>query len=255
VILSLYRYRWLLYELVLRDLMQRYRGSALGFLWTLLNPVLFMGVYTLVFSIYLRAGLEHYALFLVSAMVPWLWFASSIQQGTTSIIDGRMYIGKAAFAPVVLILVPILSNLVNFLLTVPFVFLVVALSHHKIGMPLVVLPILIVIQFLLTLSVLLITATFNVFYRDLQQLIPIAMLLLFYLIPIFYPLSSVPAALRPFILANPFVAIALAYQNVFYANAWPDFNLLLYTTLTALALFAIGIAVFTRYEETFTEYL
>jgi lipopolysaccharide transport system permease protein len=135
------------------------------------------------------------------------------------------------------------------------VFLVVALSHHKIGMPLVVLPILIVIQFLLTLSVLLITATFNVFYRDLQQLIPIAMLLLFYLIPIFYPLSSVPAALRPFILANPFVAIALAYQNVFYANAWPDFNLLLYTTLTALALFAIGIAVFTRYEETFTEYL
>ena len=255
MILSLYRYRWLLYELVLRDLIQRYRGSALGFLWTLLNPVLFMGVYTLVFSVYLRAGVDHYALFLVSAMVPWLWFASSIQQGTNSIIDGRMYVGKAAFAPVVLIFVPVLSNLVNFLLTLPFLFVVVALSHHKVGLPLIVLPLLIAIQFLLTLAALLFTATFNVFYRDLQQLVPIALLLMFYLIPIFYPLSSVPEAIQPFILANPFASIALAYQHIFYQIAWPYFNLLAYTTLTALVLFAVGVAVFARYEETFTEYL
>ena len=255
MIRSVYRYRWLLYELVLRDLAQRYRGSALGFLWTLLNPIVFVGVYVLVFSVYLRVGVQHYALFLLSGMVPWMWFASSIQHGTSSIVDGRMYVGKAAFAPVVLILVPILSNMANFLLTLPFLAIVVLLAHVSVGLPLIILPLLIAIQFLLTLAILLFIATFNVFYRDLQQLVPITMLLMFYLVPIIYPLSSVPAAMRPFILANPFAPVVLAYQDLLYTNTWPDFNLLAYTTLTALVLFAIGVAVFTRYEETFTEYL
>jgi ABC-type polysaccharide/polyol phosphate export permease len=255
MILSLYRYRWLLYELVLRDLVQRYRGSALGFFWTLLNPILFMGVYTLVFSVYLRVDMRHYPLFLVSGMVPWLWFAGSIQQGTGSIVDGRMYVGKAAFAPIVLIFVPILSNLVNFLLTLPFLIFLVLIYHVGVGAPLVTLPLLIAIQFLLTVAVLLFMATFNVFFRDLQQLTPIALMLLFYLIPIFYPFSAVPPAWHAVVLANPFAPIALAYQNLFYWNAWPDFNALGYSALVALGMFALGIALFTRYEEAFTEYL
>jgi ABC-type polysaccharide/polyol phosphate export permease len=255
MILSLYRYRWLLYELVLRDLVQRYRGSALGFFWTLLNPILFMGVYTLVFSVYLRVDMRHYPLFLVSGMVPWLWFAGSIQQGTGSIVDGRMYVGKAAFAPIVLIFVPIISNLVNFLLTLPFLIFLVLVYHVGVGAPLVTLPLLIAIQFLLTVAVLLFMATFNVFFRDLQQLTPIALMLLFYLIPIFYPFSAVPPAWHSLVLANPFASIALAYQNIFYWNAWPDLNTLGYTALVALGLFALGVAVFTRYEEAFTEYL
>src|SRR5215469_3718221 len=99
----LYRFRWLLVELVLRDLRLRYRGSVLGFAWTLLNPLFFMAIYTLVFSVYLRVPIPHYPLFLLSGLVPWTWFATAIQQGATAIVDGRLYVGKTTFPTEVLI--------------------------------------------------------------------------------------------------------------------------------------------------------
>ena len=83
----------MLYELVVRDLVLRYRGSALGFIWTLLNPLLLLGVYTLVFSVYMRAAIPDYTVFLIAGLLPWQWFASSVALGTSSIIDGRMFIG------------------------------------------------------------------------------------------------------------------------------------------------------------------
>src|SRR5579884_1526550 len=114
---TIYRHRWLLYELVVRDLVLRYRGSVLGFLWTLLNPVLFMAVYTLVFSVYLRIGMEHYAVFLIAGLLPWLWFLNSAQIGTGAVVNGAMFVGKTTVPALILVLVPILSNFVNFLLS------------------------------------------------------------------------------------------------------------------------------------------
>ncbi len=252
---TLYRYRWLLYELVIRDVVLRYRGSALGFLWTILNPLLFMAIYTLVFSVYLRIGMADYAVFLIAGLIPWLWFASAIQTGTTSIIDGRMYVGKAVFAPIILVLVPVLSNFVNFLLSLPILLVIIALFHMKIGWPIIVLPLLVGIQLLLTLDLLLLLATVNVFFRDLQQLIAVALLLVFYLTPIIYPLSSVPESFRFYVLASPMSSLILSYQDIFYYNVLPDWKHVLYALAASIALFYIGHAAFERYKDAFADYV
>ena len=251
---SLYRYRWLLYELVARDLILRYRGSVLGFLWTFLNPLLMMLVYTLVFSVYLRIPIPHYAVFLISGLLPWLWFNSSISAGATSIVDGRTYVGRSVFAPIILIIVPILSNGVNFVLSIPLLFAIASFFGVPIGWPVIVLPVLMGVQFLLTLGILLTLATFNVFYRDLQQLMVTILSLLFYLAPIFYPLSSVPERVRPFLYIDPMVPLVLAYQDIFFFDRLPDARLVAYALLVALVLCAIGRRVFNRYKDAFADY-
>lgn len=251
---SVYRYRWLLYELTLRDLTLRYRGSALGFIWTFLNPLLAMLVYTLVFSVYLRIPIPHYAVFLISGLLPWLWFSSSLSSGTSSIVDGRTYVGSSMFAPVILVIVPILSNGVNYLMSVPLLLALDAYFAVPVGWPIVVLPVLIGIQAFLTFGFLLIVASFNVFYRDLQQLMITLLGLAFYLAPIFYPLTQVPETIRPFLFIDPMVPLVLAYQDVFYFNHLPNPLELLYSLGAGVFLCAVGRNVFNRYKDAFADY-
>lgn len=252
---KLLRYRWLLFELVARDLTLRYRGSILGFAWTLLNPLLFMGVYVLVFGVYLKIGLPNYALFLLSGLLPWTWFSGAIQQGTGSILDGRMYVGKTVFPVEVLVVVPMLSQFVNYLFSLPLLLVVVALFHGHLGWPLLYLPFVILAQMMLTLAALFFTATLNVFYRDIAQLVVYGTLLLFYLIPIFYPLSRVPENLRPFVMANPFALMIMGYQQIFYENRAPGLAEIGYLLYSGFILLVIGHATFLRYKDSLGEYL
>lgn len=252
---QLYRYRWLLYELVIRELRLRYRGSALGFAWTLLNPVLFMVIYTLVFSVYLRVPIEHYPLYLLAGLVPWTWFGNAVQQGVSAVVDGRHYVGKTTFPTEVLIAVPVCVNAVNFLLSVPMLVALALVFRMHVGTSLAALPLVVALQFVLTLAIVQIVATFDVFYRDLQQLIGYAITALFYLTPIFYTSAQVPARFTALIAWNPFAALISAYQAIFYEGVWPSAGDLAFVALTALVLSLIAQGTFLRYREAFTEYL
>lgn len=238
----------------MRDLVLRYRGSALGFLWTVLNPLLFMAIYLLVFSVYLRIGMDHYAVFLISGLIPWQWFATSVQLGTSAIVDGRMFVGKTVFPSVVLVLVPMLSNFVNFLLSLPILLTIVLVLHVQIGWAIVALPIFMVIQCIFTLGIMLIVSTMNVFFRDLQQLTAIALTLLFYLIPVIYPLSSVPQSFRLLVLLNPLTVLMLCYQDIFYYNTLPSISQVLYLCGFSVTLFFIGRGIFERYQDAFPDF-
>jgi lipopolysaccharide transport system permease protein len=255
LIWTVYRNRWLLYELVLRDLVLRYRGSLLGLLWTLLNPILFMAVYTLVFSVYLRVGMPHYAVFLVCGLLPWLWFIGATQSGTSCILDGANFIGKTPFPSAILVAVPICSNFVNFLVSLPILFVMLLITHMQVGLPVVLLPALFLLQFVLIFGLLLILSTLNVFFRDLQQLVAVLLMLLFYVSPIFYPLSSIPAAYRTYPMLNPIVPIIVAYQDVFYRNVMPSALSLAYSLSAALALSYLGLTLFERYKDAFPDYV
>lgn len=252
---SIYRYRWLVWELVARDLILRYRGTILGFLWTLLNPLLFVAAYTLVFSVFLKNGMPNFAVFLLCGMIPWQWFTSAITAGTLSILDGRMYVGKSVFRPAVLIFVPIFSNFVNYLLFLPLLIGVAAIMHVQVGLPLLALPLLILIQLILTAGLLFMTATFNVFFRDLQQLLGTLLMLMLFLSPIFYTIDQVPAAYRPYVLANPMAPVLMGYQSIFYYDAWPDMRLLAYALAASLAILWLGLMVFKRFEDALPDYL
>ena len=238
-----------------RDLRLRYRGSALGFAWTLLNPVLFMAVYTLVFGVYLRIGIKSYPVYLLSGLLAWNWFASAIQAGTSAILDGRMYVGKTVFPAEILIFVPIVSNLVNFLISLPFLAVVVLLFHLRLGLPLLILPLLVIVQALLTAGMLFVFATLNVYFRDFQQLVVYVVMLLFYLTPIFYLAESIPLRIRPIVLADPLAVLMLAYQSIFYYDRFPDLAQFIYLAFATMVVFVAGRAVFIRHRESVGEYL
>lgn len=252
---TLYRFRWLIYELVVRDLVARYRGSVFGFFWTLLNPLLFMAVYTLVFSVILRIGMQHFAVYLIAGLMPFQWFSTAIFAGTSSITDGGMYVGKTVFAPAILIAVPVLSNLVNFLFSLPILLGVALLNHVSVGWPLLALPLLLAIQVIFTLGILMSLATLNVFFRDLQQLVGVLTMLLMYLTPIVYPLSMVPESYRTPIMANPLTALITGYQNIFYYNRPPDWTNLLYALAWSAVVFYVGRLVFMYYKDAIPEYV
>ncbi|MGB8520202.1 MAG: hypothetical protein WCD38_08575, partial [Candidatus Tumulicola sp.] len=161
---SIVRFRWLLYELVKYDIIQRYRGSIFGFAWTLINPLIFVAIYTLVFSIYLKTGIKHFPLYLLSGMVPWIWMSQAISQSVTSILDGRNYVGKTLMPTEILILVPVLSNAFNFLITIALVFPVSAALGVPIWWALLFLPFLAIIELIMTAGFSFFVATVNVFY-------------------------------------------------------------------------------------------
>lgn len=253
--LRLFTYRWLVYELVARDLRLRYRGSLLGVAWTLLNPLFFMGIYTLVFSVYLRISIAHYPLFLLSGLVPWTWLASSMQQGVTAILDGRAYVGKTTFPTLALLAVPVLSNAVNFVFSIPILIVLALLSGVKPGLSLLALPLLFVIQAAITFALVQLVATLNVFLRDLQQLITYVMTMLFYLTPIFYTVDQVPARFSWLLSFNPFAALMQGYQAIFYRHAFPSAGDLLFSAVTALVLLAIAQGTYLRNCESFGQYV
>src|SRR5678816_2446476 len=149
---ELWQYRALLWNLTQRELKARYRGSALGFLWTFVNPLLLMAVYGLVFGIIQRSNIPHYTYFIFVGLLPWLWFATSVGSGASTISDRRDLLTKVRFPAQVLPATVVGTNLINFLLSLPLViglglFFGVFPTRH-----LVVLPVIIALQLLLTLG-------------------------------------------------------------------------------------------------------
>lgn len=252
---TLHRYRWLVYELVLRDLRLRYRGSVLGFAWTLLNPLLFLAVYTLVFSVYLKVSIPHFALFLLCGIIPWTWLSTAVSLGTTAILDGRMYVGKTLFPTEVLVVVPVISAAVNFLLSLPVLLIFALILHVHLGAALLALPLVVAIEFLVVQGLVLLAATVNVFFRDLQQLTVHGLTIWFYMTPIFYTRSMVPSRFDVFVAANPFAPIALAFQDIFYRGALPNAMSLLFPLLFGVFLIGFAHGIFARYRESFSQYL
>ena len=239
----------------MRDLRLRYRGTYIGFLWTLLNPVVYMAIYTLVFGFMLNVGTQRYPIYLLAALVPWTWLSNSLSQGVTAIQDGRMYVGKTVFPTEALVAVPVLSNMINFFLSLPLLFIVEAIFRVHLGWSLICLPLIVAIQCVLIYGILLIIATYNVFYRDIQQLIGLLLTFLFFVNPIFYTLGQVPAVLHPYLLADPLTPIIIAYHDLFYSGTWPSALWLSYAAVSSIVIYFVGKLVFDRHLDAFGEYL
>lgn len=254
-VLAVSRYRGLLYELVNRDVKLRYRGSVLGFAWTLLNPILFMAIYTLVFSVFLKSNVRAYPLFLLSGLIPWTWFSSAVGQSVGAILDGRMYVGKTLLPAELLVLVPVLSNGVNFAITLVLLFPVSIALGVNIGWALLFLPILVAIELCMALGFSFYVATLNVFYRDFQQLVGYALLAIFFLTPIFYARVVVPPNLQFMVVYSPVAAFVSGYQSVFYYGRPPDWSELLFAAGFSIVILFTGALYFNRHRDAFAEYV
>jgi len=245
--------RDLVVVLVGRDLKLRYKRSVLGVIWSLLNPLLQLVVFYFVFRFILPVQTEHFATFLFTGLLAWNWFSSSLQFGCGAITDQAALVRQPGFVPAVLPLVTVLSNLLHFLIALPIVFAVMLLAGGRMGMPLVALPLIVLVQFLLTLSLVYGLAAIHVTFRDTQYLLTALLLLGFYVSPVLYSVTTVPARFHWAYVLNPLVPVFEGYRKILIRNEYPDGWSLLFVGVVALAGLAITYSLFNRASRWFVE--
>ncbi len=258
------RHRALLFTLTQREIKARYRGSVLGFFWSLVNPLLLTAVYTLVFGVIfaggeLRGGAQGlYPLFLVAGLFPWIWVSSSLLEGAVSLTTHSALIRKAVFPVELPPLVVVLTHLVHFLYALPILLLALAgarmLGLQAGGWGMLLLPLVMVIQLPMVAGLTLGLAALNALFRDVKDLLANVLTLLFFLTPILYPLEQIPVLLlRRAILFNPFTPYTMAYQQVLVDGTVPGAWLWLQMLSISLVALACGAWLFARLRETLVE--
>ena len=251
---EIYEYRTMIVSLIRTDLRGRYKGSALGFAWTFLNPLLQLGVYTVVFSIIMRAGIEDYYLFLFVALIPWLFFSTSVSAGASCVMAQKEMVKKIYFPREVLPIAHVTCQLVNMLLSFVVVFAVLLLSGKGISLQaLLYLPIVIVAEYFLAISITMIVSAVTVYLRDLEHVLVILTMAWQFLTPVMYSIDMVPEELRSIFNINPMTPIIVAYRDILYYKRLPEIGNLLHGFVLSTILLVIGWLVFGRLKKHFAE--
>lgn len=261
---EVYRYRHAVLQLTLRELRARYKNTALGFFWSLLNPIGMMLVFTAVFTVFLpNNGIQNYPLFVLCGILPWNFLSAGVMTGISSITSNGSLVTKIYFPREVLPVSSVLANLVNFLLSllVLFVFLLIFRSH--ISPWIWLLPVVILLQTALVLGLALILSTLNVFYRDTLMVMDVVMLAWFFLTPVVYPIESLPHSYtlmgvtidvqRLVYILNPMASIITTYRDLLYWGYRTDADFFIRTAITVFVILAFGYWFFRRYSNRFGE--
>lgn len=253
---ELYEYREMIFGLVRRELRGRYKASVLGFLWTLINPLLQLGVYTLLFSVIMQSDIPQYYIHLFVALVPWMFFSTSVSGGTTCIVRSKEMVKKIYFPREVLPISFVLSAFVNMLLSFIIIFIVLIFSGRGISFTaLLYLPIVMIVELILAMGMAMMSSGITVYLRDLEPILGIVTMAWMYLTPVVYPLSKVPESLRGLYFLNPMSPIITAYRDILYYKEPPALNTLLHAFIFGLAILIIGSIIFRKIQKGFAEEL
>ena len=256
---DIYNYRELLKTNIKKDIRGKYKGSFLGILWSFLNPLLQVVVYWIVFPFLMgRAGaVDNYLCYLVTGIIPWTFFTTVINQGTTSMIVNAGIIKKVYFPREILIISQVLSGLVNLFISCVIILLFCLGFGVGISVHILFIPVIAVIQAILSLGILFITSAINVYIQDLEYIVGFLLNMAFYGTPIIYELSQFASAgpLLKLIELNPTTPIINAYRDVFLYHQWPNPSGLIYVTILGLIILVIGYFVFRKLEKGFAEQL
>lgn len=260
---ELLRYRNLVLNLVLRDLKSRYKRSVLGFLWSLLNPLAMMIVFTVVFTVIMPSQIENYPIFLLCGLLPWYFFTGALMVSINSVAGNANLVKKVYFPREVLPISAVLANLVNFLLGLAVLLVVLIFFHGHFSPWLWLLPIVILIQTCFTLGVALFLAAVNVYYRDTLMIMDVVLLAWFFLTPVVYAIGILPPTYeilgltvniqRLMYIVNPMASLIAAYRDLLYWGYRTDLDFFLRTAITAIAVLAAGYWYFVRHSHDFGE--
>jgi len=259
----LLHFRGLLLTLTTRELVARYRGSLLGFFWSLVNPLLLLAVYTVVFDVVFKnraGGAQPYAVFLLCGLFPWIWLSSALLDGTVSLSANAGLLRKAVFPAEVLPVVSTLASLAHYLLALPVLLLAVLLARFGLGRPVggwsvLLLPAAVLVQLPFTTGLSLALAALHVHFKDVRDLLANLLTLGFFLTPILYPLATV-AQVRPLailVAANPVTPFIRLYQELLFFGRVPGPSLWLQALGLALIAWALGSWLFDRLAGTLVE--
>ena len=253
---ELWKYREMIINLVKRDLKSRYKGSVFGFFWMFLNPLLQLFVYTAVFSVIMRMGIDKFYLFLFVALVPWIFFSTCLSGGAQVVFSQQDMVKKIYFPREVLPLSFTISQFVNMLLSFIIVLLAVVLSGIEINfVAWLFLPLIMIIEFFLALGITYIVSSLNVYFRDLEHIMQILAMVWMYMTPVIYPMEMVPEEYTALFYLNPMTSIVNSYRNILYYGKIPEMNMLINALLMSLLVWLVGHIVFAKLQRHFVEEL
>lgn len=254
---ELYRYRELIRGLVVRDLKLRYRSSVLGFLWCLINPLLMMAVFTFVFTIMLpNNNIERFPVFILIGVLAWNLHATALIGAINSVVGNASLIQKVYFPREVLPISNVLSNTVNFLLSLVALFILMIVLQAQFSPTMLLLPLVLAVQVTFTLGIAMLLAALNVYYRDTATILETLMLAWFFLTPVIYRIEDVlPVYSRLMYIVNPPASIIAAYRDILYYGSITDWTFFSRTAISAVLTLVIGYVVFTRASRSFGEVL
>jgi lipopolysaccharide transport system permease protein len=244
-----FRYLWDVVSVLLsKEIKLRYRGTVFGILWSLANPLALTAVLYIAFKRVLEVDIPNYPLFILSVLFPWQWFSNSMSAAPMLFIGNASLIKKLPFPKAALCAAVVLNDMIHFATTIPlFAALVLLSGTHKPSLSwLVGIPVLLIIQALLTFGVVIMIATLNAFLRDLEQLVRVVLILLFYVTPIVYSASMVPSNLKWLLLANPLSPVIISWRAILIENTLSPY--IFVAIVHALILLLVAVPLYKRAE-------
>jgi len=252
---NLLRYRDLLWALVIRDLRVRYRRSAIGFLWTMLQPLLTMLVLTAVFSTLFRFQIANFPVYALAGIIFWNFFSQSITASMNSLKGNAQLLTKIPVPSVVFPLAAVGSGVLNLLFALAPLFLILLATGHALRPALLFLPVAILLASLFTLGAGLLLSPLAAFFSDVIEMVGVAMTMLMYLTPVFYPIDIIPEKVRWLVRFNPIRSILEVFRDPIYHGKIPPLSHLTVSITIAAVALIIGILAFRRSSDRIPFYL
>ncbi len=250
---------FLLRELVRRDFQGRYAGSLLGFVWSLVQPLWLLSLFTFVFSTVMKVSpvgevrTQHFAIFLFGGLLPWMALQEGVLRSSTAITDNATLVKKLRFPSEILVLAVVLAALLHEAIAAS-IFLVILISMGDLswgGLPLLLVAV--PLQIALTLGLGLIMAAVHVFFRDTAQLLGMVLNAWFYLTPVVYPLALVPGRFRGWLELNPLTALVGLYRQALLGGSPVAARGTVTLALVAVVLLSTGLWLFRRLKKAFAD--
>jgi lipopolysaccharide transport system permease protein len=247
---SLWGYRGFVLGSVKREFQARYRNSLFGALWTVLNPLSMIIVYTVVFSHLMRARLPGvddgmaYSIYLCAGLLTWGLFSEIALRSQNMFLESANLLKKISFARICLPVIVLLNAGINFAIIVLLFLGFLLITGRLPGMALLALVPLLVLQVIFSAGLGMILGVLNVFFRDVGQLFAICLQFWFWLTPIVYPLSILPEPVQRLLWLNPMTALMVSYQNLFLYCQWPVWSSLWPILIIGVLLCAMGLRLF-----------
>ena len=253
---EIYDYREMIYSLVKRELRGRYQRSVLGILWTMINPLIQIIIYTVIFTFIFPSTIDEYYIYLMTGLIPWTFFNESLNEGASSIVTNGDLIRKIYFPRETLVISKVFAKFVNYMLAMIVVLAVLAFSRRGISFEhLLLLPAVMIIEFLFALGLVLLFSAITVYFRDMEYIVGVILMAWVWATPIMYDANGINPTLKALINLNPMTGIINAYRKILYYHQFPVLNQLAGSIIISLIMIVIGEYAFIRLEQNFAEEL
>lgn len=243
--------KYVLSNFINQELTVKYKRSALGFFWSLLNPMATMIISSVVFGSIMRFDLKDFVVLLYAGMLPWNYFGGATDFCGSSIINNEGFIKKIYLPKIVFPLTTVCAQFINMIFSMVALFIIMVILGAKITPALLFLPVAFLIIFLWTLGFSLLMATINVYFRDMRYIMGVIMNAWYYVTPILYPITVIPEDLRVYFYFNPGYYLIDMFRSPIYYNALPSVNNIFIAFGCAFVAFIIGLHYFYKYEKDF----